>query len=134
MVDCGHDAGVGPEGDLFGRVREVMRWKVLWGAIFAVLVAVFTLVNAQPVTVNLIVRRVDVNLVLVILGSVLIGMVLMAALWSMRAWRLRGERLELQKRVAELEAELEWLRAAAAAAGDGANDSEQREGDGALGS
>ncbi|MCL6600776.1 MAG: LapA family protein [Alicyclobacillus macrosporangiidus] len=111
-----------------------MRWKVLWGAIFAVLVAVFTLVNAQPVTVNLIVRRVDVNLVLVILGSVLIGMVLMAALWSMRAWRLRGERLELQKRVAELEAELEWLRAAAAAAGDGANDSEQREGDGALGS
>ncbi|MCL6515697.1 LapA family protein [Alicyclobacillus sp.] len=92
-----------------------MRWKVLGLAVFAVVIAVFTLVNAETVTVNFLFRRVEVNLILVILVSILVGMVLMAGLWSTWAWRLRGERNALRRRAEALEAQLQE----AVSSGDG---------------
>ncbi len=80
-----------------------MRWKVLGLVVFAVIVAVFTLINTTKVTVDFLFAKTQVSLVLVILLSLLFGMILMAIFWSLRAWQLRGQRNELRRQIAELD-------------------------------
>ncbi|WP_206830299.1 lipopolysaccharide assembly protein LapA domain-containing protein [Alicyclobacillus fructus] len=86
-----------------------MRWKVLGAVIFAVLIVAFTLANSTDVSVDFIVTKARVNLVLVILLSVLLGMILIAILWSIHAWRLRSEIRAGRRRIAELEDRLRAL-------------------------
>lgn len=80
-----------------------MRWKVLGLVVFALIVAVFTLINTTQVTVDFLFVKTQMNLVLVILVSVLLGMILMAILWSLRAWKLRSETRALSEQIARLE-------------------------------
>ncbi|MCL6445351.1 MAG: LapA family protein [Alicyclobacillus sp.] len=80
-----------------------MRWRILGLALFAIVVAVFTIVNSTTVTVDFVFHQVTVNLVLVILLSVFLGMALMAILWSMHAWKVRGLLKQAERRIAELE-------------------------------
>lgn len=95
-----------------------MRWKVLGLVVFAVVVAVFTLINTTTVTVDFLFAKAQVSLVLVILLSLLLGMILMAILWSLRAWQLRGQRNDLRRKLTELERALETAEAQHAALAD----------------
>jgi putative membrane protein len=93
-----------------------MRWKILWATVFAIIIAAFSLTNANPVDLTLWVTTVRIRLVFVILISVLLGMILMAILWSLQAWKLRRRNNELTKYVHSLEQQLEELQTKAAQA------------------
>lgn len=83
-----------------------MRWKILLIAVFAIVIAWFTLVNATQVSVNFLFVSATTSLVFVILISVLLGMSLMAVLWSARAWKMRRITKGLKQEVAALQDEL----------------------------
>lgn len=83
-----------------------MRWKVLGIAVFALVIAWFTLVNARTVSVDFLFVTAKTSLVLVILISVLLGMCLMAVLWSARAWKMRRVTKSLKQELAAREKEL----------------------------
>lgn len=83
-----------------------MRWKVLLIALFAIVIAWFTLVNSTTVSVDFLVYKQSTSLVFVILISVLLGMCLMAVLWSARAWKMRRLTKSLKQQVTSLEDEL----------------------------
>lgn len=86
-----------------------MRWRLLGIAVFAVIIAWFTLINSTPVTVDFLFVKATTNLVFVILLALLLGMCLMAVLWAMRAWQLRRVSKELRREIGRLQQELaEW--------------------------
>ncbi|QSO51721.1 LapA family protein [Alicyclobacillus curvatus] len=87
-----------------------MRWKVLLIALFALLIAWFTLDNATTVSVRFLLVSAKTSLVFVILISVLLGMSLMAVLWSARAWKMRRVAKNLKQQVTALENELQAAR------------------------
>lgn len=87
-----------------------MRWKVLGIAIFAVLIAWFTLVNSTEVTVHFLVVTAQTSLVFVILLSVLLGMCLMAVLWSLRSWKLSRANRQLRRELQNVEQDLAGVR------------------------
>lgn len=84
-----------------------MRWKVLGIAIFAVLIAWFTLVNSVPVSVDFLVVTAQTNLVFVILISALLGMCLMTVLWLPLSWKLRRANRHLRREMEDVQDELE---------------------------
>jgi len=94
------------------------------GLIFALLVAIFAVQNAQPVPVRFLVWGLEVPLALVIVGmaaagGLLVGLTVLVRqvglgfrLWNARAEhrRLEGERRQLEERLQTLKTELEELR------------------------
>lgn len=84
-----------------------MRWKVLLIALFALVIAWFSLDNATTVSVRFLFVSAKTSLVFVILISVLLGMSLMAVLWSARAWKMRRASKGLKQQVTTLEQELQ---------------------------
>ena len=87
-----------------------MRWKILLAMVFAVLVALFTILNSAKVQINFLFVSAQMNLVFVILISVLLGMMLMALLWSAQTWKLRRTSKSLQREIGQLEEQLEACR------------------------
>lgn len=85
---------------------ETVRWKVLGLIAFAIVIAMFTLLNSTHVVVDFFFVKASVNLVLVILLSMFLGMILMAFFWSLRAWRVRGTVTALQRQVDQLQEEV----------------------------
>jgi putative membrane protein len=80
-----------------------MQWSLIAGLIFALLTAVFAVINVDPVQVNFFFSVVSLPLILVILGCALIGGVIVGSYGIFRQYKL-------QKQIKNLTAELAKLR------------------------
>jgi lipopolysaccharide assembly protein A len=74
------------------------QWTLLLGISFALIVAVFAVINVDPVTVNYLFGQAEWPLILVILGSVLMGGIIIGSVGLFRLY-------VVQRRVKALEKE-----------------------------
>ncbi|HEU5140959.1 MAG TPA: lipopolysaccharide assembly protein LapA domain-containing protein [Bacillales bacterium] len=83
------------------------QWGLLLGLIFALIVAIFAVINVEPVTVDYLFGTSRWPLVIVILASALLGALVVGAVGMFRVFRLNRENRRLGKKNGQLEAELE---------------------------
>ncbi|MBN8208427.1 DUF1049 domain-containing protein [Bacillus sp. NTK071] len=83
------------------------QWGLVIALVFALIIAVFSVVNVDPVQVNYVFGTSDWPLVLVILGSVLMGAILVLGFGMVKYYRLKKELKKLQKENAQLRADAE---------------------------
>ncbi|OMF22371.1 hypothetical protein BK133_26620 [Paenibacillus sp. FSL H8-0548] len=75
--------------------------------VFALLIAIFAVINVEPVHVNFLFTKTTLPLILVILGSTLLGGVTVAMFGMFRQIRFKRTVKALEKQIAELNAEAE---------------------------
>lgn len=80
-----------------------IQWSLIAGLIFALLTAIFAVINVDPVQVNFGFDVVHIPLILVILGCALIGGVIVGSYGIFRQYKL-------QKQIKSLNAELTKFR------------------------
>lgn len=73
------------------------QWTILAAIIFAVIIAIFAVINAHPVRINYLFGTADWPLVLVILGSFLIGVLLIFSVGLMRFYKMQRQVKSLKK-------------------------------------
>ncbi|WP_053367490.1 LapA family protein [Bacillus sp. FJAT-27245] len=78
------------------------QWSLLLAIIFAVIVAVFAVMNVDPVEVDYFFGIARWPLILVVLGSVLAGVVIMGAVGARRIMALKKELRKVRKERDEL--------------------------------
>ncbi|MGD7044083.1 LapA family protein [Jeotgalibacillus proteolyticus] len=86
------------------------QWVLILGIIFALLVAIFAVINVDPVTVNFGFAETEMPLILVILGSVLMGGLIIGSVGLFRLFvtqrkvkHLESENLKLNEQLAKAE-------------------------------
>ncbi|CAM4340411.1 LapA family protein [Paenibacillus typhae] len=79
------------------------QWSLILGLIFALITAVFAVINVDPVQVNFGFDQISIPLILVILGCALIGGIIVGSYGIFRQYKL-------QKQIKALNAELSKLR------------------------
>ncbi|MBS8265035.1 DUF1049 domain-containing protein [Mesobacillus boroniphilus] len=82
------------------------QWTLLLGLAFALIVAVFAVINVDPVTVNYLFGESEWPLILVILGSVLMGGIIVGSVGLFRLFVLQREVKALKKKNKGLEDQL----------------------------
>ncbi len=87
-----------------------MQWSLIFGIIFALIIAVFAVINVNDVQVNYLFGEASWPLVLVILGSVFMGGFVIGSVGLVRVYSLRRELNRTEKRNEELEREIEKYR------------------------
>ncbi|MEW9500542.1 LapA family protein [Jeotgalibacillus marinus] len=78
------------------------QWALIMGIIFALIVAIFAVINVNPVIVNFAFAQVELPLILVILGSVLMGGLIIGSVGLFRLF-------VTQRKIKHLEVENENL-------------------------
>ncbi|WP_409271016.1 lipopolysaccharide assembly LapA domain-containing protein [Neobacillus sp. SCS-31] len=78
------------------------QWSLLLAILFAVVIAVFAVMNVEPVEVDYFFGIAHWPLILVILGSVLAGVVIMGAVGTRRIMALKKELRKVRKERDEL--------------------------------
>jgi lipopolysaccharide assembly protein A len=73
------------------------QWTLLLGITFALIVAVFAVINVDPVTVNYFFGQAEWPLILVILGSVLMGGIIIGSVGLFRLYVLQRKLKALEK-------------------------------------
>lgn len=84
-----------------------MQWLFLLGILFAILVAVFAVINVDSVSVNYLFDETEFPLILVILGSVLTGGIIVGSLGSVKIFTLKRRIKQLEKEHPEAEITVE---------------------------
>lgn len=79
------------------------QWSLLIGLIFAVIIAVFAVVNVETVPVNYVFGNAEWPLILVILGSALLGALLSGSVAIFRSFVLQRRVKQLEKEVTSKE-------------------------------
>lgn len=82
------------------------QWTLLLGIAFALIVAVFAVINVEPVIVNYLFGEAKWPLILVILGSVLMGGIIVGSVGLFRMFVLQREVKTLKKQNQSLEKQL----------------------------
>lgn len=82
------------------------QWTLLLGLAFALIVAVFAVINVDSVTVNYLFGESQWPLILVILGSVLMGGIIVGSVGLFRMFVLQREVKSLRKKNSLLEQQL----------------------------
>ena len=77
-----------------------LQWLILLGLIFAVIIALFAVVNVDPVPVNYVFGEAQWPLILVILVSALLGVLLSSTVAIIRTFSLKRKVKALQKEMA----------------------------------
>ena len=77
-----------------------LQWLILIGLVFAVIIAVFAVVNVDEVPVNYVFGEAEWPLILVILASALLGFLLSGVLAIMRQYQMQRKIKSLQKEMA----------------------------------
>ena len=77
-----------------------LQWLILVGLVFAVIIAVFAVVNVDEVPVNYVFGEAEWPLILVILASALLGFLLSGVLAIMRQYQMQRKIKALQKEMA----------------------------------
>lgn len=68
-----------------------IQWSLILALIFALITAVFAVMNVDPVHVNLFAGSVDIPLILLILGCTLLGGIIVGSFGIYRGYRLQRE-------------------------------------------
>ncbi|MEI7026812.1 LapA family protein [Paenibacillus sp. y28] len=76
-----------------------MQWTVLIALLFALLTAVFAVINVAPVQVNYMFGEASIPLILVILGSVLLGGLIIGCFSLVREYKLQRRIRALEKQL-----------------------------------
>lgn len=79
------------------------QWSLILGLIFALLTAIFAVMNVDPVLVNFGFDVVSIPLILVILGCALIGGVVVGSYGIYRQYKLQKEIKSLKAELAKLQ-------------------------------
>ncbi|KIY21123.1 MULTISPECIES: LapA family protein [Mesobacillus] len=82
------------------------QWTLLLGLAFALIVAVFAVINVDSVTVNYLFGQAKWPLILIILGSVLMGGIIVGSVGLFRMFVLQREVKTLKKQNRSLEEQL----------------------------
>ncbi|MGP7816859.1 LapA family protein [Niallia sp. 01092] len=82
------------------------QWSLLFGILFAIIVAVFAVINVEPVTVNYLFGKSEWPLVLVILISVLLGGLMIGSTGIVKIFSLQRKLKTVTKEKVELEEKL----------------------------
>ncbi len=80
-----------------------MQWRVLVGILFALVVAVFAVVNVRAEPINYVFGIAYVPLVLIIMGSALLGALAIVVLGAMGRMKLSRENRRLRRENADLQ-------------------------------
>jgi lipopolysaccharide assembly protein A len=82
------------------------QWSLLLAIVFALIVAIFAVINVDPVTVDFLYKTASIPLILVIIGSVLMGGLIVGSVGLYRMFllqrqlkRLRAENASLVEKV-----------------------------------
>ncbi|MBM7584807.1 putative integral membrane protein [Bacillus pakistanensis] len=86
------------------------QWTFLLGLIFALIVAIFAVINVDPVTVNYLFGTSQWPLILVIIGSVLMGGTIIGSVGLMRLYVIQRKVKALEKENALLRSEMNQLQ------------------------
>lgn len=73
------------------------QWTFLIGIVFALIVAIFAVINVDPVTVNFLIGKSEWPLVIVILSSVLMGGLIIGSVGLVRIYALQKKLKVLRK-------------------------------------
>ncbi|MCJ8010356.1 lipopolysaccharide assembly protein LapA domain-containing protein [Paenibacillus sp. KQZ6P-2] len=68
-----------------------IQWSLIAGLVFALLTAIFAVINVEPVSVNFMFSKVDIPLILLILGCTLIGGIIVGSYGIFRQFKLQKE-------------------------------------------
>ncbi|MEW9698486.1 lipopolysaccharide assembly LapA domain-containing protein [Paenibacillus sp. SI8] len=78
-----------------------MQWILICALIFALITAVFAVVNVEPVQVNFMFAQTHTPLILVILSSTLLGGVIVGMFGMIRQYKLQRKVRSLEKQLQE---------------------------------
>jgi lipopolysaccharide assembly protein A len=79
-----------------------IQWSLIVGLIFALIVAIFAVVNVGTVKVNYVFGYTEMPLILVIIGSALLGGVAVGMFGILRQYKLQWKARRLEKELEEL--------------------------------
>lgn len=82
-----------------------IQWSLLAGLIFALITAIFAVINVNPVQVNLLFGTFDVPLILLILGCTLLGAVIVGSYSIYLQFRSQKKIKQLELQLAQLTGE-----------------------------
>lgn len=80
-----------------------IQWSLILALVFALITAVFAVINVEPVQVNLLFNSVHIPLILLILGSTLIGGIIVGSFGIYRGYRLQKEVKVLSAKLAQIQ-------------------------------
>lgn len=87
-----------------------MQKGFIFSLLFAILVAIFALKNANKVLIDFIFGKVSISQALVILISAILGAVIVAIIGSVRNFKLKKKVKKLNKKIESIEVEKNELR------------------------
>lgn len=82
------------------------QWTWLVGIVFALIIAVFSVMNVDAVPVNYVFGTAEWPLVLVIIGAALLGAAVSGTVALIRSYKLNGDIKELKKKIVEQEQQI----------------------------
>ncbi|MBE9914360.1 DUF1049 domain-containing protein [Paenibacillus donghaensis] len=82
-----------------------IQWSLIAGLVFALLTAIFAVVNVDPVRVNLMFTQVNIPLILLIVGCTLIGGIIVGSYGIYRQYKLQKELKFLSAQLAQIQSE-----------------------------
>jgi putative membrane protein len=80
-----------------------IQWSLILALIFALITAVFAVINVDPVQVNLLAGSVSVPLILLILGCTLLGGIIVGSFGIYRGYRLQKEIKVLKSKLVHIQ-------------------------------
>ena len=80
-----------------------IQWSLILALIFALITAVFAVINVNPVQVNLLFGAVSLPLILLILGCTLLGGIIVGSFGIYRGYRLQREVKSLQAKLVHIQ-------------------------------
>ncbi|AJY74070.1 LapA family protein [Paenibacillus beijingensis] len=92
------------------------QWFLILALLFALVIAIFAVINVEPVGVNFLYKTTQIPLILVILASALLSGLMVGMFGIIRIFRLQRTIRSLEKQVAELKLEIVAGEEAAAGA------------------
>ena len=95
-----------------------MQKGFIFSLIFAAIIAIFALANADKVAIDLLFTKVQISQAIVIFISTILGALIMALLGMVRTFKLKKEIKELNKLIEPLEAEVTNLKSLVENRGD----------------
>lgn len=80
-----------------------IQWSLILALLFALIIAVFAVINVDPVPVNLLFASVTLPLILLILGSTLLGGIVVGSYGIYRGYRLQREIKKLNAKLIHIQ-------------------------------
>jgi len=82
-----------------------IQWSLIAGLVFALITAVFAVINVDPVRVNFMFSEVNIPLILLIVGCTLIGGIIVGSYGIFRQYKLQKEIKLLTAQLAHIQNE-----------------------------